>query len=555
MTSTLFDDHAPQPPLQLELPIHHRTHAYLTSRTLADVKFMRPASACAKGGAKAAQRDTYDQLQAFKRQPVRREGDVVYVKERYAPPRSGMAGRLYSSGSQNLWGAARSLAYEGLAELDMQRAIHRILRFACRTFDVRTPQLDAFLCDPDGYLRDAMRSEQCSKARAKLLFQLAWTADKPLMRLQDPFLKVFELEARKVREALMRVTQLQWITDASNGAGSFVSRLSQLVEVRLAMAVLRALQARDVPVRAWVFDGLYVDCAHHNSTELQQVAYDACEAIAPGVGMTWGWKLPDPTVHDAAGDAVGTLEVPASFQPTAERANEWNPRTQPTYDDFADPRAGHEGEVFEGYWKAFSKTHCKVGATFVDSEVKAGTYAFHTEAQLVARYKHRVTFKPPTLAVDAGGEEYLVAGEIEPDFVQRWLKDHRMDPLYLTDGPPNYWTHFDCHPDPDTCPDECFNTWRGFAAEDMPPIDWASTESAGARAHLRTILGHLAMLCGLGVAQGAEAQREAAAQFHFLLALQAHLVQYPQHKVGIMSCLVGPKGCGKTMLYGTSIRR
>eukprot|EP00966_Prymnesium_polylepis_P198261 4594600-Prymnesium_polylepis.1 len=40
-----------------------------------------------------------------------------------------------------------------------------------------------------------------------------------------------------------------------------------------------------------------------------------------------------------------------------------------------------------------------------------------------------------------------------------------------------------------------------------------------------------------------------AQEYNFLLDLLAHAVQYPEDKVGIMLCLVGPKSCGKTKIW------
>ena len=531
--STIFDDRRPQPPMTLKLKVSHRTYAYIVSLTPKDIKNMRPSDLCTKGKAKEEQGSTYSKVETFKRQPVRREGDFMIVDERYTPSKSGFPGRLWSHGSQNWWNPLRSLLYEDYAELDQQRSIHRIVKWVCKTFGVRAALLDSFLGNPDAYLRDVMTSEGCTKKQAKYLFQLAWTNEPPLARIKDVFLKAFDAEAKVVRAQLMHVEALKFIVDASNGPGSFLSNLSYFVEAKLSANVCRALQERGVPVYSSVFDGLYFDRSLYGSTDLQHAAFEACEEVAPGIGMTWGWKYPDPTVYDKDGHAIATISVPDDFVPTAARENEWDPETQPTYDDFADPREGHE-QVYEGMYTNFSQMHCKVGSTFVDSDKQPGKYVFTDETKLIKEYKHRVTYSPPSLAVDADGMEYLRAGEVEKDFIHRWLTDPRMDPLYHKDKScGNYWKYFDCYPKEDDCPDDCFNTWRGFAADDL-----TIEEEETARDHLRTKLEHIVMLCSGN-----------AEQYNFLLDLLAHAVQYPEDKVGIMLCLVGPKGCGKTQLW------
>lgn len=523
--------------MTLQLKVPRTEFAYVTSRTPAEIKMLRPSEVCAKGKAKEAQSDTYQQAQKLKAQTMRREGDTIILTERYAPPKSGFPGRLCSFGSQNMWRPIRSLLFKDMAELDQARSVHRIVKYVADTVGVRTPFLAHYLEHHDECIRNAMIAEGCDKGKAKLLFNLAWTTDAPLQWIKDDFLKSFDREAKAVREKLMQVEALDWIVQAANGAGSFMTKLTHFVETKLSASVLHALQEHGVHVHAWVFDGLYIDRSHYQSVELQELAHEACEAVAPGINMTWGWKLPDPTVYDLDGRAVHTLSVPDDFVPAPSRWNEWDPETQPTYDDFQDPREGREDTTYPGLYTLFSQTHCKVGAAFVDSDKQPGKYTFPDEARLIKEYKHRVTFAPPEIATDEDGQEYLQAGVKQPNFINLWLKDHRMDPLYLKDKTGgNYWKYFDCFPDDTDCPEGCFNTWRGFAAEDLDAIDWG-TEDTTARECLAMYLGHIKMLCNSKV------------QYDFLLDLLAQSAQYPQNKLGIMICLVGPKGCGKTILW------
>ena len=530
-------DRTPQAPMTLELKVDSRKYAWLKSLTLADVKVLCPASSCEKGKANEKQADVFNQIKAFVCQPARREGEVVVVSEHYAPPRSGYPGRMYSRGSPAMWSPLRSVLFDSYAELDQQISLQRIVQFVCRQCGVSAPFNDAYLSNRDRFLRAVMADERCSRKRAKKLFQLVWTTQAPLARIRNDFLRSYDKEAKEVRAKLMYcdspsgiVDTLQWIVDASEGPGSFMARLTQLVEARLTASVIDALTTRGVAVHASIYDGIYVDRAHHGSAELQQAAFDACEAVAPGIGMTWGWKLPDPNVCDAAGNVVTTLVVPEDFSPCSTREDEWDPETQPLYDDFQDPREGYEHVFYVGMYSTFSQTHAKVGSVFVDSETPEG-YAFTDESKLLKEYKHRVTYEPPKLQSDADGE-YLQVGLREDDFIGRWLKDPRMDPLYNKDkSQRNYFKYFECYPNEDECPDECFNTWRGIAAAELPVVDDAARDA------LRVILEHVAMLCG------------DKAHYDFFLDLLAHSVQHPEIKLGIMMCLVGPKGAGKTLLW------
>ena len=59
------------------------------------------------------------------------------------------------------------------------------------------------------------------------------------------------------------------------------------------------------------------------------------------------------------------------------------------------------------------------------------------------------------------------------------------------------------------------------------------------KAGLDRVLGHVTMLCEL----------DGPAHEKFLLDLMAHLVQYPNVKFGVMFCLVGIQGLGKTQWW------
>ena len=518
--------------MTLKLKVNYLTYAYIASLSETELKSLRPSTTCNKGKAKGTKGEIFSQVQRFKRQNVCRDGDFMVVNETYTPPASGFPGRLWSPGSQNWWGALRSLLYENYTELDQQCSIHRIVAFICKTFNVNARHLTSFLSDRDTNLRDVMASENCTRETAKLRFQLAWTSDATLSRIKDPFLKAFDEEAKRVRHKLMGIEELKWVVEASQNPGSFMAHLTHFVEAKLSSSVCRALEKEGIHVYSSVFDGIYIDKEHHGSNEIQNIAQKACEDVVPGIGMLWGWKLPDPTVHDNRGNAVDILRVPDDFVPSSAREDEWDPMTQPTYDDFPNPL--QEGIVHLGMHTSFSQAHCKVGHTYVDSDKQPGKYAFTDESKLIKEYKHRVTFAPPTVATDADGKQYLKAGGVEKDFITRWLHDPRMDPIYLKDkSMGNYWKYFDCFPNADGCPDDCFNTWRGFAAEDLVIQD-----KEMAQENLRVILNHIKMMCS-----------ENKRSYDFLLELLSHAQQYPERKLGIMTCLVGPKGAGKTQLW------
>ena len=118
-------------------------------------------------------------------------------------------------------------------------------------------------------------------------------------------------------------------------------------------------------------------------------------------------------------------------------------------------------------------------------------------------------------------------------FIEKWMTDEKMDRVYLSEADAHkayYWDCFGMYPKKGTCPDNEFNLWPGFEADKM-----SNEYNPEVRAGLKMLMEHSAMLCSGN-----------ADQYKFLLDLKAHIMQHPEKKVGIMICLVGPQGCGKT---------
>ena len=135
--------------------------------------------------------------------------------------------------------------------------------------------------------------------------------------------------------------------------------------------------------------------------------------------------------------------------------------------------------------------------------------------------------------------------KMEHAFIQRWIKDPRKDAQYLRDPSRKCkWKYFDMHPDPTKCPDNCYNLWRGFAADGMALDVNLKALEPEVQAGLDRVLGHVTMLCEL----------DGPAHEKFLLDWMAHLVQYPNVKFGVMCCLVGIQGLGKTQWWEAIMR-
>lgn len=100
-------------------------------------------------------------------------------------------------------------------------------------------------------------------------------------------------------------------------------------------------------------------------------------------------------------------------------------------------------------------------------------------------------------------------------FVKRWLKDPNM----------RTYERLDFLPPPTSCPEDVFNTWQGFAAQNI-------TETTGTAA---VFIDHVEALFG----------DQAGYVFKWL----ANIVQYPGRKTEVALVIIGRQGAGKSSVF------
>ena len=176
---------------------------------------------------------------------------------------------------------------------------------------------------------------------------------------------------------------------------------------------------------------------------------------------------------------VAELRVPEDFVATARSAvqavgggaefEELNPEIEPTYEEL---------------WATFSKTHKLVGSTYVDLTKEEGRITLMDARHFQGEYRHMVYFE----LQDIKDGECMVIGrkKVEKPFIEKWMRDKRMDPIYLIDKSQRYYyKYFGMFPKPELCPPECYNNWQGFAVHKMPLVDLAAHVHGAALRHLR----------------------------------------------------------------------
>jgi hypothetical protein len=419
--------------------------------------------------------------------------------------------------------------------MDMSIAMQRSIRWVCVLFDVECGALTYYIEHRAEVLQKYMDDMGHTRERAKEAFQIPLTWSQPMRGVRNEFHRRYDAECKRIQQELMNVPELQWMLEhckEDNRAGSFISHLYQFVESKLVMAVASRTTS---PVYGYIYDGL--NLADKSLFETQPPLDEAraiCEDIAPGINMVWAWKRPDFMIRSKEKEEdIGELRVPDSFAVdravvaprTADERAELDPETEPTYEEL---------------WGSFSKTHVKVGSTYVDRTKEEGRITLMDPRHFQNEYRHMVYFELQDVFDQETGD-VIGKKKAEKAFIDQWMRDKRMDALYLKDKTKRYYfKYFGMFPKPELCPLECYNNWQGFAVHGMPLVDLAANVKGAARtvSGLLAFLEHLKMLTSGNVDQ-----------YNFLLDLLAHTFQYPNVKPGIMMCLVGPQGSGKTMVW------
>ena len=324
-----YTDTAPGENFVLTNRMSWRDYQFLKSLKLQDIKDLRP---CEKGWTKAHQEELYKLLLKVLKQQKKVVGDVVEVTESYAPPKSGMSGRMYcSNGVQGLMGALAWRAMSTTAEADMKKAAPRGIKWWCRnpapgSAVVDCPRLEEYIANDKRILSVTAREQGCTEEKAKQLFNSALFSDQPLKHIKasapgvPSFLQKFDAEAKKIQAALIQRQELQWAKKfakepGNNQPGSFLSHVFQFTESRCALAAIKLFKARGDHVHCLKHDGIHIDAALFGNQELLDQLHGACESVFPGINMRWDFKKPDFWVKTKASrKKLRELVIPDDFE-------------------------------------------------------------------------------------------------------------------------------------------------------------------------------------------------------------------------------------------------
>ena len=497
-TTSFFDPYTRAVPstIKCRLRVPLREYQWIKSLTLRDIQNLQP---CEKGWGRAEQNSLYQDLQHFLAQPSTNDGDHVTVEELYKLASSQFPGRLFcTTGCQSLYRPLRAHILAKTADLDQSCAMQRILLWTCKQFSLSAPELEHYVEHREQCLNELMQSRSITKAKAKQLFQIAWTSRKPLRDVKDDFLRRYDQEAKGLQSALMCVEKLRWIRpfcneEKDNLEGSFISHLFQYVESRLTLCVYEDLQSAGFEVAALIFDGLHLaDGSLFDSQHILDRAHRACESIAPGINMIWAWKPADYTIRSKqTKEDIRELRIPDDFHGGAHDNDD-------------------KEQAFLAEAEIFNKYVIKVDCEYIDYQRDPKNPTRSSKEDIRKRYCHIQYY-------------WTVAGKRKREhFIDRWLDGY--------DGMAVY-NRSDFVPPALNCDPDVYNTWTPWPCE--------SFELTAARDQLVYLLGavlkHIAILAN-----------HKKSNYDFILKFFAQYVQFVHKKGGVMLILSGEQGCGKS---------
>ena len=554
-----WDSRAPVPMKTVELRIPATPYFFFKDPDMKDIKALRP---CGNGVTKQVQKQLKASLDGFYAQPWRWDGEEhVVVTETYKTSCARFPGDLCcGEGSPGMWRPIRSHLLSETADLDMKVAMPTILLWICKQFGIACPQLEWYVNHRDEVLTKLMTDDDCSRTYAKEQFNIPWTWDQKLRGSKSQFLKDYDAEAKRIQPELMAQPELQWVlafcepegSNSKNRAGCFVAKLWHFPLARLMQRVMHLVEHEEGErVSCVVHDGFNIaNAALRGDEPLLVRCKAACEQVCPGIDMGWAWKPLDFEVRtkdkkvrvpDRAEGKVlivgGQLCIPDDYDPPepedadASDAVTLDPQYEPTYD-----------ELYTEFSLPGGK-HGKVGSDFIEVLDEDGVDGRGRKLVVYGRDKFIQTHEDMvfyTIKKTKDGDGNEIAVKQTHSFMKEWIKDPMKDARWLRDPSRKCkWEYFDMYPDASKCPANCYNLWRGFAAESMAPeVDPSDLEPI-VQQGLDRILGHISMLC----------ERDGPRHEKFLLDWLAHLLQHPSLKFGVMCCLVGVQGLGKGQLW------
>ena len=479
---------------------------------------------------------------------------LVRYSRSYRPPAHGKPGRLRCVNSlQDIFRPVRNRLIELVCEdFDQRCAAGTGGLYIARHIGARHNCLLALVTDPTAW-KASMQDAGYPKRAVRDLLNTIWTCDPRCEKMHAiarkhgkkfvDFLHLFN-EVQLLKIEAFRNPDLQWalpfIKDGDNRIGRFFSTILTAIEAVCTNSVVDfAVRHFNWKIMAIVHDGFnpIVKLNKERQAFFCRVFGAVCEAIFPGIHLTWCVKPFDFMMYDKNGVELREFTIPQDWQPPENSVD--------------DPEEVEEDEEYEGdpegrsdFFPSYELVKMeheneffKVEAVFVDLLTHAGDgnqgLTVRAKAWMLDKFQNKMHSKVVPkrddrreLKRDKYGK--VVTERVNVEFLSRWLKDPHM----------KSFTSFRMQPGE---PEEIvvgktrhYNMWTPYYVETIDP---SRVDMKNGRRICIKYIHFVHMLLG-----GEEVQTL------FALDFQAHPFVHPHLKPKVMACLLGAQGAGKTTM-------
>jgi hypothetical protein len=389
------------------------------------------------------------------------------TKTKYVKKDSSGILRDYGGGVQSLPSKIRGLICKHMTDVDMQNCQPSILNNLCKKHEISANYLNEYVTN-----RDKIFEKYGKTIKQEVIRSM----NKSTHIKAVGWLESFDKEMKRIQKEFVALPEYQVHLDMAkqkpgNVNGRFMAYLATSYEVKILHEVIAAPK---VQIGVLMFDGFmfYGEPPENYLTYLS-------ELVKKNLGMDIVWTYKE---HDK------TLQVPEDYNPSVEK----------------DPET-----IFSDMAEEFEKNHCLIREEGVYVRHGINKTSMLSYKQLTDSYRHMVS-----------GYVKTMGGDRPVNFIKKWADNNPSIRMYRTLG---------VYPNPDLCPNDCFNMWTDFAITQHD--NYKKSEAAIERfVDLVDILsGHQ------------PTTRE------YMLDWIAHIFQYPEQKT-TMPTIVSAEGAGKGTL-------
>ena len=524
-------------------PAQLRKAYWIASLTTKQIKgFWHKTDKDAETLIKAWNRFIGDRLSNHKKSDYKHEGieegdkNCIYYLRSYnhSSTSNGCPGRLYCHTSlQSLARPMRNLLIEDVcSDIDMCNAAPTILCWLAKMYQLNYLQLKSYRDNRKSWFHQASMDYGWTKRYCKDFVIRHMFNAKPDDRIKNKEFKGLVNEIYQIKKALYKIPELSWVLQYcthENPLGTFLKTIIFAIEAKLTSECVKYAQSElKWKIQCIVHDGFnpFGKFTNENDKEPLEDFEHICEQLCPGIELKWAWKEFDLNFYDKkTGELLPDLNDPERRPREFRPPPDWQP---PEDDPDAEEDYKSDEDDFEG------------DADFEPS--------YNVKKRLVEEYLWKVSDLYVDIKTDKQGklnmisrtvmndrfEELNYSHKIKDKETKQWVrKNEQFLPKWRKDPHIRKYTRMVCDPTNSHDAEDELNTWMGYDVDKInKDHDWTRGKEL--------VLQYLRFQKYLF---------HSKRQVEFGLDWQSHIFALPEEKPGIMACLLGEQGGGKSTWF------